>query len=92
MARHVHYDTDAAITRVENRSIDGSFGIEFHSGDTSNVQYVDEYELLPQNFRIAPGVTVPRAAMTHKSLSASYTLANKRVGGRPARRRHCCVL
>ena len=77
------YDTDAAITRVENRSIDGSFGIEFHSGDTSNLQYVGEYELLPQNFRIAPGVTVPQGGYDNKTLSASYTLANNRpVAGR----------
>jgi hypothetical protein len=77
------YDTDAAITRVENRSIDGSFGIEFHSGDTSNLQYVGEYELLPENFRIAPGVIVPQGGYDNKILSASYTLANNRpIAGR----------
>jgi Domain of unknown function (DUF5916)/Carbohydrate family 9 binding domain-like len=77
------YDTDAAVTSVENRSIDGSFGIEFHSGDQASVQYVDEYELLPQNFRIAPGVIVPKGGYQHHNLSASYTLANQRtVAGR----------
>jgi hypothetical protein len=77
------YVTDASVTRVENRSIDGSFGIEFHSGDQAVVQYSDEYELLPQNFRIAPGVTVPIGGYQNHTLSASYTLANQRpVAGR----------
>src|SRR5262245_44333505 len=53
------YDTDADITRVENRVFDGSFGIEFHSADQATVQYVDEYEFVPQPFRISPGVIIP---------------------------------
>jgi hypothetical protein len=73
------YDTSAAEERVENRSIDGRFGIEFHSGDQSSVQYLDEYELLPQNFRIAPGVVVPQGGYKNRNVTASYTLANQRV-------------
>jgi hypothetical protein len=77
------YDTDADVTRVENRSLEGSFGIEFHSGDTATVQYTDEFELIPQSFRIAPGVTVPAAGYQNHNLLASYTLANQRtVAGR----------
>jgi Domain of unknown function (DUF5916) len=77
------YDTNAAATEVQNRSIDGSFGIEFHSGDLAEVDYVDEYELLPQNFKIAPGVTVPAGGYQNSSLVASYTLANQHlVAGR----------
>jgi hypothetical protein len=77
------YDTDADVTRVENRAIEGSFGIEFHTGDQASVQYSDEYELLPQNFRIAPGVTVPRGGYQNHTLSASYTRANQRtIAGR----------
>jgi len=77
------YDTDADVTRVENRSLEGSFGIEFHSGDQASVQYVDEYERIPQNFRIAPGVTVPAGGYQNHNLSASYSLANQRpVAGR----------
>jgi hypothetical protein len=77
------YDTNAAMTEVQNRSIDGSFGIEFHSGDTAEVSYVDEYELLPRNFRIAPGVTVPAGGYQNSSLAASYSLANQhKVAGR----------
>jgi len=77
------YDTDADVTRVENRSIEGSFGIEFHSADQATVQYVDEYEYIPQAFRIAPGVTVPSGGYKNRTFTASYSLANQRpVAGR----------
>ena len=77
------YDTDAAVTQVQNRSVDTGFGIEFHSGDTLAIQYVGEYELLPQKFRIAPLVTVPQGGYDNKTLSASYSLANNHpVAGR----------
>lgn len=77
------YDTDAEMTRVENRVFDGSFGIEFHSADQATVQYVDEYEFIPQAFRISPGVTVPSGGYKNKTFTASYSLANQRtVAGR----------
>ena len=77
------YDTDAAVTQVQNRSVDTGFGIEFHSGDTLAIGYVGEYELLPQKFRIAPRVTVPQGGYNNKTLSASYALANNHpVAGR----------
>ncbi len=72
------YDTDARMTMVQNRSVDGTFRIEFHSGDTASVQYVREYELLPSNFRIAPGVTVPQAGYDQRTVATSYSLANNR--------------
>ncbi len=71
--------TDAAVTTVENRSLEGSFGIEFHSGDQTTVQYTDEYERIPQNFRIAPGVTVPTGGYQNHNLVGSYSLANQRI-------------
>ena len=73
------YDTDADVTEVQNRSIDGSFRAEFHSGDTATVQYVGEYELLPSSFRIARGVTVPQAGYDNRTLTAAYSLANNRA-------------
>ena len=77
------YDTDADMTRVENRTIDGGFGIEFHSGDTAAIQYTGEYELLPQNFRIATGVIVPQGGYDNKTVGANYSLAsNRTVAGR----------
>ncbi len=77
--------TDADAATLEDRSASGSFGIEFHSGDQMSVQYSDDYELLPANFRIAPGVTVPRGGYDNNNLSLSYTLANQRtIAGRVA--------
>jgi hypothetical protein len=77
------YDTSASEAQVENRSLDGRFGIEFHSGDQASVQYVDEYELLPQNFRIATGVTIPQGGYKNRLVTASYTMANQRpIAGR----------
>ena len=73
------YVTDAAVTTVENRSIDGSFGVEFHSGDQADLQYINEYERLPKNFEITPGVTVPAGGYQNRNLSASYTLANQHI-------------
>ena len=79
------YVTDAAVTTLANRSIDGSFGIEFHSGDQATVQYIDEYERIPQAFRIAPGVTIPVGGYRNHNFTAAYTLANQRlVAGRVA--------
>jgi len=73
------YDTDAAVTEVQNRSLDSSFGIEFHSGDTAAVEYVGEYELLPANFKIAPKVTVPQGGYDNRTLNLSYALANNHL-------------
>ena len=73
------YDTNAAVSEVQNRSVDSSFGIEFHSGDTATVEYIGEYELLPTAFRIAPRVTVPQGGYDNKTLSAVYSLANNRA-------------
>lgn len=79
------YDTDALGTQVQNRSIDTSFRTELHTGDTATVQYVDEYELLPANFRIAPRIVVPQAGYAQRTWSAAYSLAsNRRISGRIA--------
>ena len=77
------YDTDARLTQVQNRSVDGIFKVEFHSGDTAQVQYTDEYELLPTAFRIAPRITVPQAGYAMKTVIGTYQLANNHpVAGR----------
>ncbi len=77
------YDTDAAVTTVENRSLDGSFGIEFQNGDQASLGYVDQYELIPRAFSISPGVTIPVGGYRYHDLSASYSLANQHlVAGR----------
>jgi hypothetical protein len=72
------YITDADVTRLENRSVDGSFGIEFHSGDMTSIAYAREYELLPRDFGIATGVTVPKGGYSAGTLSGSHTFAQQR--------------
>lgn len=77
------YVTDADAARVQNRGLEGSFGVEFHSGDQATLQFTDEYERLPLNFRIAPGVTVPKGSYQNHNVVASYLLANQHlVAGR----------
>ena len=79
------YVTDAAVVRLENRSLKGSFGIEFHSGDLFRVQYAREYEWLPQAFAIARNVTVPSDSFITDTTSVSYNIARQRkVSGRVA--------
>ena len=72
------YVTDAAQTRVEDRSVSGSFGIEFNRSDQVGVGAERHYELLPSKFTISPGVVVPAGSYTSDTVSASYTLAQQR--------------
>ncbi|MGE0448797.1 MAG: DUF5916 domain-containing protein [Vicinamibacterales bacterium] len=72
------YYTNAARSQVQNRSLQGNFNLEFHSGDTASVTVTDEYELLPQDFRIASGVVVPAGGYQNRSVQATYFLNNQR--------------
>jgi hypothetical protein len=58
----------ADMTRVENRSIDGGFRIEFHAATRQpRPTQAEGQKLLPQNFRIAPGVIVPQGGYDKQS-------------------------
>ncbi|MGE0450324.1 MAG: DUF5916 domain-containing protein [Vicinamibacterales bacterium] len=72
------YYTDAGRTQVQNRTLEGLFNIEFHSGDTLQFLASDDYELLPQNFTISRGVVVPRGGYQNNNLRVQYTRANQR--------------
>ena len=72
------YVTGDHTATVENRSIDGSFGLELHNGDRAVMQYVHGYELLPSNFAVAPGSIVPAGGYVSDDLSISYTLSPQR--------------
>ncbi|MBI4206449.1 MAG: hypothetical protein HY527_15620 [Betaproteobacteria bacterium] len=74
----VDYVTADHAATVENRSVDGSFGIEFHNGDQAALRYGREYELLPSGFAVAPGVTVPAGGYVSHDLGASYSRAQQR--------------
>ena len=75
----IDYVTSADAATVQNRALEGSVGVELHSGDQASVQYTNEYEYLPRLFRIAPGVTVPVGGYRNRNLSVSASLANQHV-------------
>ncbi|MEI8155170.1 MAG: hypothetical protein WCG92_26865 [Hyphomicrobiales bacterium] len=63
---------------VQNRELKGTFGIEFHNSDLFNLDVRQDYELLPRNFLIAPGVTVPAGGHDYRSVNLAYTLGQQR--------------
>jgi hypothetical protein len=64
--------------RLETREIEGTFGIEFHSGDHFSVTGTDNYEYLVQPFRPGGGVSVPIGGYNFASGTISYTLGPRR--------------
>lgn len=72
------YTTNAAATRLENRSLRAMFTAELHNSDTLNVFYDRDYEYLPSDFRIATGVVVPRGAYNYGTVSGWYQLGTQR--------------
>ena len=77
------YISDAAGDMLEDRSISGRFGVEFNSSDEVGVDCTRQYELLPFDFAISPGVVVPAGGYTYETLNATYTLGQQRkISGR----------
>ena len=77
------YITDSRRARVENRQGSGTFQIDFHNSDQATLDYTHDFEFLPRNFQIAPGVTVPIGGYDYDTVRATYTLGQqRRVSGR----------
>jgi uncharacterized protein DUF5916/cellulose/xylan binding protein with CBM9 domain len=77
------YITDAAGDVLEDRSISGRFGVEFNSSDEVELIATRQYELLPFDFAISPGVVVPAGGHTYETLNATYDLGQQRkISGR----------
>lgn len=74
----LEYITDAAGDVLEDRSISGRFGVEFNSSDEVVLIATRQYELLPFDFAISPGVVVPAGGYTYETLSATYNLGQQR--------------
>jgi hypothetical protein len=72
------YITNSAASQLENRIFDGSFTTEFNNSDTATVGYMQQYELLPANFPISPGVILPAGSYDWNTIRASYGLGNQR--------------
>ena len=77
------YLSNAAGDTLEDRSVSGRFGVEFNSSDEVVVSATRQYELLPFDFAISPGVVVPAGGHKYESLNATYTLGQQRkISGR----------
>ena len=61
------------------REFEGQFQTTFENSDEIQLQYTVGYELLPRDFEIANGVTVPAGGYNNDELRASYTLGQQRM-------------
>jgi hypothetical protein len=79
----LEYITDASGDVLEDRSVSGRFGVEFNSSDEVELTATRQYELLPFDFAISPGVVVPAGGYTYQTLNVTYNLGQQRpISGR----------
>ncbi len=64
--------------RLETRQALGTFRTEFQNSDIFFVQYLQDYEYLPQPFRIFGSVTIPVAAYEFGNTHVEYDLGFQR--------------
>ena len=62
----------------ETRELLGEFYVDFHSSDRVEVTYQDNFELIPEAFRIARGVTVPAGPYALRTLRGQFTFGQQR--------------
>jgi len=67
-----------AAGQKETRQLQGEFQVEFQSSDRLQVGYTDNYELLPEDFRIARGVTIPQGGYGIRELQVRLNLGQQR--------------
>jgi hypothetical protein len=60
--------------------LSGRFGVEFNSSDEVVVTFARQYERLPFDFAISPGVIVPAGGYSYETFGATYSLAQQRKG------------
>ena len=77
------YITDSRRTRIENRQLSGTFQVDFENSDQWTLDYTHDFEYLPRNFQIAPGVTLPIGGYDYDTVRLTYELGQQRaVSGR----------
>jgi len=77
------YVTDSRRTRIENRQLAGTFEVDFENSDQWTLDYTHDFEYLPRNFQIAPGVTLPIGGYDYDTVRMTYQLGQQRaVSGR----------
>jgi hypothetical protein len=72
------YVTDAGGDALEDRIVTGRFGVEFNSSDRVVILVAQQYERLPFDFTISPGVVVPAGGYSYELVEATYTLGQQR--------------
>jgi hypothetical protein len=74
--------TDAAGSKVESRDQQGTFRVDFNSGDRTQVQFSRSYELIEEPFTLAKGVRVPVGGYGFDQLEGSFTFGpQRRISG-----------
>src|SRR5262245_53020797 len=74
-----NYVTDSRRTRVENRQLAGTFEVDFENSDQWTLDYTHDFEYLPRNFQIAPGVTLPIGGYDYDTVRMTYQLGQQRA-------------
>ncbi len=65
--------------RVETKTFQGLFRIEFESADLASVEYNRNFEFLPEEFEISDGVILPVAEYRFQDVRLSYVLGAQRA-------------
>jgi hypothetical protein len=74
----LEYFTDADGRKVESREQQGTFRIDFTSGDRTQVEASRTYEATEAPFTLAKGVRVPAGGYAYQQMQASYTFGTQR--------------
>ena len=79
----LEYIADAHGNVLQDRTLTGTFQLEFNSSDEIQFSTNRRYERLPLNFTISPGVVVPAGGYLYDTFKVQYNLASQRkVSGR----------
>jgi hypothetical protein len=73
--------TENGDRRLESREQSGEFSINFLNNDALTVEATRSFELLPQPFAIAPGVTLPIGGYTFSDIRVNYNQSQQRSLG-----------
>ncbi len=76
---NLDYIQNASRTQVQNTEQKTQFNAEFHNSDQFRVDYRRDYELLPKDFKIATGVTVPKAGYDYGSFNTQYFIGQQHM-------------
>jgi hypothetical protein len=64
--------------RLETRSLDGQFEVQFQNSDKFIAGYIDSFEYLPRPFTIAPGIVLPIAEYRYGTSRVGFNFGKQR--------------